>query len=252
MHQLPWRKGASTRGGARRLQRIAVVLHKSQQQPLSMQGMRERRQTRRKRGAEGERARANLASLHEAHRLSLSARANHSLQRSSWSAGNSTDAKGSEDRMTSPGANARSATTHSPRPGLRVVATWNRSLRYRSRASCRRGESARPSGAPLARIGLPPQSSASSRAAAARRTIASTAVTTCALSSGSLCLVPGGHGQGSGLWGAMSLKCGHAACRKALTPPFLQCAKCKAAAYCSKACQVRAPTHEARCARARA
>ena len=86
---------------------IAVVLHKSQQQPLSMQGMRERRQTRRKRGAEGERARENLASLHEAHRLSLSARAKHSRQRSSWSAGNSTDAKGSEDRMTSPGANAR-------------------------------------------------------------------------------------------------------------------------------------------------
>ena len=231
------------RGGARRIQRIAVVLHKSQQQPLSMQGMRERRQTRRKRGAEGERARENLASLHEAHRLSLSARANHSRQRSSCSAGNSTDAKGSEDRMTSPGANARSATTHSPRPGLRVVATWNRSLRYRSRASCRRGESARPSGAPFARIGLPPQSSAS-RAAAARRTMRPQRLQrahSVALSSGSLCLVPGGHGQGSGLWGAMPLECGHAACRKALTPPFLQCAKCKAAAYCSKACQV--PPH---------
>ena len=32
--------------------------------------------------------------------------------------------------------------------------------------------------------------------------------------------------------------CGNAACRKALTPPLLQC---KAAAYCSKACQVRPP-----------
>ena len=168
------------RGGAHRLHRGCAAQEPTA--PLSMQGKRERRQTPAA-APGGERARANLASLHEAHRLSLSARAKHSWQRSSWSAGNSTDAKGSEDRMTSPGANARSATTHSPRPGLRVVATWNRSLRYRSRASCRRGESAQPSGAPLARIGLPPapQSSASSRAAAARRTIASTAVTTCAL-----------------------------------------------------------------------
>ncbi len=103
--------------------------------------------------------------------------------------------------MTSPGANARSATTHSPRPGLRVVATWNRSLRYRSRASCRRGESARPSGAPLARIGLPPQSSASSRAAAARRTIASTAVTTCAFGCSILGIpLPGAGGTRPGLW----------------------------------------------------
>ena len=44
----------------------------------------------------------------------------------------------------------------------------------------------------------------------------------------------------------MSLQCGHAACRKALTPPFLQCAKCKAAAYCSKACQV-PPPHTNKC-----
>jgi hypothetical protein len=43
------------------------------------------------------------------------------------------------------------------------------------------------------------------------------------------------------------------ACRKALTPPFLQCAKCKAAAYCRNACQVPPThTHAARCARARA
>ena len=52
----------------------------------------------------------------------------------------------------------------------------------------------------------------------------------------------------------MPLECGNAACRKTLTPPFLQCAKCKAAAYCSKECQVAPPphTHAARCARARA
>jgi hypothetical protein len=49
--------------------------------------------------------------------------------------------------------------------------------------------------------------------------------------------------------GAMSLECGNAACRKALMPPFLQCAKCKAAAYCSKACQVPPPqTHMQRAA----
>ena len=41
----------------------------------------------------------------------------------------------------------------------------------------------------------------------------------------------------------MSLECGNAACRKTLTPPFLQCAKCKAAAYCSKECQVPPPAH---------
>jgi hypothetical protein len=38
-------------------------------------------------------------------------------------------------------------------------------------------------------------------------------------------------------------------CRKALTPSFMQCAKCKAAAYCSKARQVPAPpTHMQRAA----
>jgi len=53
----------------------------------------------------------------------------------------------------------------------------------------------------------------------------------------------------------MSLECGNAACRKTLTPPLLQCAKCKAAAYCSKECQVPPPpnTHMQRAApRARA
>ena len=123
-------------------------------------------------------------------------------------------------------------------------------MRYRSRASCRRGESARPSGAPLARLGLPPapQSSASSRAAAARRAIA-------VERHGAGCNVRSSLVLG-GTWleTAMSLECGNAACRKALTLPFLQCAKFKAAAYCSKACQVPPPPpkHAARCARARA
>ena len=35
--------------------------------------------------------------------------------------------------------------------------------------------------------------------------------------------------------------CGNAACGKALAPPLLQCSKCKAAAYCCKACQVGDP-----------
>ena len=39
----------------------------------------------------------------------------------------------------------------------------------------------------------------------------------------------------------MSLECGNAACRKTLTPPLLQCARCKAAAYCSKECLVPPP-----------
>lgn len=50
----------------------------------------------------------------------------------------------------------------------------------------------------------------------------------------------------------MSLECGNAACRKTLTPPFLQCAKCKAAAYCSKECQVPTRTCSALPPRARA
>ena len=111
------------------------------------------------------RAREHLALLQEAHRLSLSDRAKHSWQRSSWSAGKSTDAKGSDDRTTSPGANARSATTHRPRPGLCVVRTLYFSLRYRSRVACRRGESAKLSGdTSLSLIGAAPalQSSASS------------------------------------------------------------------------------------------
>ena len=35
--------------------------------------------------------------------------------------------------------------------------------------------------------------------------------------------------------------CGNAACSKALAPPLLQCSKCKAEAYCCKACQVGDP-----------
>ena len=54
------------------------------------------------------------------------------------------------------------------------------------------------------------------------------------------------------LWSAMSLECGNAACRQTLTPPFLQCAKCKAAAYCSKECQVPTRTCSALPPRARA
>ena len=35
--------------------------------------------------------------------------------------------------------------------------------------------------------------------------------------------------------------CGNSACRQALAPPLLQCSKCKAEAYCCKACQVGDP-----------
>ena len=41
--------------------------------------------------------------------------------------------------------------------------------------------------------------------------------------------------------GGAALACGNAECRKALAPPLLQCSKCKAEAYCCKACQVRDP-----------
>ena len=40
---------------------------------------------------------------------------------------------------------------------------------------------------------------------------------------------------------AGALACGNAACGKALAPPLLQCSKCKAEAYCCKACQVGDP-----------
>ena len=51
--------------------------------------------------------------------------------------------------------------------------------------------------------------------------------------------------------GGAALACGNAACGKALAPPLLQCSKCKAEAYCCKACQVGDPaTHRASCARA--
>ena len=33
--------------------------------------------------------------------------------------------------------------------------------------------------------------------------------------------------------------CAEASCRAKLCAPLLQCAKCKAAAYCSKECQIR-------------
>ena len=41
--------------------------------------------------------------------------------------------------------------------------------------------------------------------------------------------------------GVAALACGNAACGKALVPPLLQCSKCKAEAYCCKACQVGDP-----------
>ena len=49
--------------------------------------------------------------------------------------------------------------------------------------------------------------------------------------------------------GAAALACGNAACGKALAPPLLQCSKCKAEAYCCKACQVPLPPRKrsARC-----
>ena len=178
MHQLPWRKGASTRGRTSSTSQLCCTRANSAAQHAG-----QARTTTNPGGSAGGRAGAREPGELTRGASAELVRARKTFVAALVLAGNSTDAKGSEDRMTSPGANARSATTHSPRPGLRVVATWNRSLRYRSRASCRRGESAQPSGAPLARIGLPPapQSTASSRAAAARRTIASTAVTTCAL-----------------------------------------------------------------------
>ena len=40
---------------------------------------------------------------------------------------------------------------------------------------------------------------------------------------------------------AAALACGNAACGKALVLPLLQCSKCKAEAYCCKACQVGDP-----------
>ena len=44
--------------------------------------------------------------------------------------------------------------------------------------------------------------------------------------------------------------CGHTGCRKPLRPPLLQCARCKAVAYCSKECQTRAwkAGHKRECA----
>jgi len=44
--------------------------------------------------------------------------------------------------------------------------------------------------------------------------------------------------------GHTALACGNAACGKALGPPLLQCFKCKAEAYCCKACQVGDPAGE--------
>ena len=41
--------------------------------------------------------------------------------------------------------------------------------------------------------------------------------------------------------GGAALACGNAECGKALAPPLLQCSKCKAEAYCCKACQVGDP-----------
>ena len=50
---------------------------------------------------------------------------------------------------------------------------------------------------------------------------------------------------------AAALACGNAACGKTLAPPLLQCSKCKAEAYCCKACQVGDPAaHRAPAARA--
>ena len=44
--------------------------------------------------------------------------------------------------------------------------------------------------------------------------------------------------------GPATRACGHAACRKTLMPPLLLCSKCKAEAYCCKACQVGDPAGE--------
>ena len=47
-------------------------------------------------------------------------------------------------------------------------------------------------------------------------------------------------------------ECGNRECRKTLTPPLLQCSRCKGEAYCCKECQVSPPPHAQREARARA
>ena len=49
--------------------------------------------------------------------------------------------------------------------------------------------------------------------------------------------------------GGAALACGNAECGKALAPPLLQCSKCKAEAYCCKACQVGDPAPPPRTAR---
>ena len=45
--------------------------------------------------------------------------------------------------------------------------------------------------------------------------------------------------ESTGSAAANALLCADASCRALLRPPLLQCAKCKAAAYCSKECQTR-------------
>ena len=83
--------------------------------PLSMQGKRERRQTPAEARGRG-RARAREPGELTRGASAELVRARKSFVTALVLAGNSTDAKGSEDRMTSPGANARSATTQ-PAPG---------------------------------------------------------------------------------------------------------------------------------------
>ena len=111
MHQLPWRKGASTRGRTSSTSQLCCTRANSAAQHAG-----QARTTTNPGGSAGGRARAREPGELTRGASAELVRARKSFVTALVLAGNSTDAKGSEDRMTSPGANARSATTQ-PAPG---------------------------------------------------------------------------------------------------------------------------------------